>query len=56
MRFITGMLAMFVMGRESVRAEDTEVKAREAMVRNQLATGGITDPDVLQAMMEVPRH
>lgn len=55
-RFITGVLAMFVMGRESVRAEDREVKAREAMVRNQLATGGIKDPDVLQAMMNVPRH
>jgi protein-L-isoaspartate(D-aspartate) O-methyltransferase len=56
-RFITGVLAMFVVGREAVRAEDDrEVKAREAMVKNQLAAGGISDPGVLRAMTEVPRH
>jgi protein-L-isoaspartate(D-aspartate) O-methyltransferase len=55
-RFITGLLVMLVMGREVVRAEDSEVKLREAMVRNQLAAGGIKDPRVLETMMEVPRH
>ena len=32
------------------------MKSREAMVKHQLAAGGITNADVLQAMREVPRH
>ena len=56
-KFITGLLAMLMMGQpELVRAEDAEVKSREEMVRNQLAAGGIRNPEVLQAMTEVPRH
>jgi protein-L-isoaspartate(D-aspartate) O-methyltransferase len=56
-KFITGLLAMLTMGPgELVRAEGGDVKSREEMVRHQLAAGGITNPDVLQAMMEVPRH
>jgi protein-L-isoaspartate(D-aspartate) O-methyltransferase len=56
-KFITGLLAMLMMGQsELVQAEDAEVKSREEMVRNQLAAGGIRNPEVLQAMTEVPRH
>jgi protein-L-isoaspartate(D-aspartate) O-methyltransferase len=56
-KFITGLLAMLMTGQaEPVRAEDGEVKSREAMVRNQLVAGGIRNPEVLQAMVEVPRH
>ena len=32
------------------------MKSCEAMVKHQLAAGGITNADVLQAMREVPRH
>jgi len=56
-KFITGLLAMLMTGQaEPVWAEDGEVKSREAMVRNQLVAGGIRNPEVLQAMVEVPRH
>jgi protein-L-isoaspartate(D-aspartate) O-methyltransferase len=56
-KFITGLLTMLMMGQsELVQAEDAEVKSREEMVRNQLAAGGIRNPEVLQAMTEVPRH
>jgi protein-L-isoaspartate(D-aspartate) O-methyltransferase len=56
-KFITGLLAILMMGQaELVRAEDSEVKSREEMVRNQLAAGGIRKAEVLQAMAEVPRH
>ena len=37
-------------------ADDAQAKSREAMVKNQLVAGGISDPRVLQAMSEVPRH
>jgi protein-L-isoaspartate(D-aspartate) O-methyltransferase len=37
-------------------ADDAQAKSREAMVKNQLVAGGITDPRVLHAMSEVPRH
>ena len=30
--------------------------ARERMVREQVAAGGITDQRVLQAMLDIPRH
>jgi len=43
-------------GARPVYAEDSEAKSREAMVRNQLAAAGINNPEVLQAMTEVPRH
>ena len=56
-KFITGLLALLMMGQaELVRAEDGDVKSREEMVRNQLAAGGIRNAEVLQAMVEVPRH
>ena len=54
---IAGLLAALMMGPANlVRAEDGEVKSREAMVRNQLVAGGIRNPEVLQAMTDVPRH
>ena len=54
---IAGLLAALMMGQANlVRAEDGEVKSREAMVRNQLVAGGIRNPEVLQAMTDVPRH
>jgi protein-L-isoaspartate(D-aspartate) O-methyltransferase len=57
LKFITGLLASLLMGHaELAWAEDGDVKSREAMVRNQLAAAGIKNPEVLQAMAEVPRH
>jgi protein-L-isoaspartate(D-aspartate) O-methyltransferase len=41
---------------EWVSADDAQAKSREAMVKNQLMAGGISDPRVLEAMAEVPRH
>lgn len=56
-KFIAGLIAALMTGQANfVRAEDGEVKSREAMIRNQLVAGGIKDPEVLEAMMEVPRH
>lgn len=55
-KILTGLSALLVMGPELVWSEDSSVKSREAMVKHQLAAGGITKADVLQAMMEVPRH
>ena len=56
-KFIAGLVATLLTGPANfLRAEDGEVKSREAMVRNQLVAGGIRNPEVLQAMMEVPRH
>ncbi len=37
-------------------AEDAQTKSREGMVKNQLMAGGISNPQVLQVMSEVPRH
>ena len=37
-------------------ADDAHAKSREAMLKNQLIAGGISDPGVLEAMREVPRH
>jgi protein-L-isoaspartate(D-aspartate) O-methyltransferase len=37
-------------------AEDGEVRSRQGMVKNQLMAGGITNPEVLKAMSDVPRH
>ena len=56
-KVIAGLVAALMAGQAVVaRAEDSELKSREAMVRNQLVAGGIKDPGVLQAMVEVPRH
>ena len=41
------------LGRPAGRSAD---ELREAMVTTQIATRGITDPQVLAAMREVPRH
>ena len=37
-------------------AEDADIRSREGMVKNQLMAGGITSPEVLKAMSDVPRH
>jgi protein-L-isoaspartate(D-aspartate) O-methyltransferase len=56
-KLIFGLLVMLIMGQANfVRADDGEVKSREEMVRKQLVAGGIRNPEVLQAMTEVPRH
>ncbi len=48
---------LFLAGEAGVAfANDAQVKSREAMVKNQLMAGGISDPSVLEAMKEVPRH
>ena len=55
--FLAGLLSMLIVGQaQLLQAEDTEVKSREEMVRRQLVGAGITDPAVLKAMTEVPRH
>jgi protein-L-isoaspartate(D-aspartate) O-methyltransferase len=54
-KFITGLAMLMTDPVELVRAED-DVKSREEMVRHQLVAGGIRNPEVLQAMVEVPRH
>jgi protein-L-isoaspartate(D-aspartate) O-methyltransferase len=53
---IGGLAAILIGGYELAIAQDAQTKAREGMVRNQLVAGGITNPDVLRAMTEVPRH
>lgn len=51
------LLAILIVGHAGrASADDAQAKSREAMVKNQLVAGGIHDPRVLQAMMEVPRH
>jgi protein-L-isoaspartate(D-aspartate) O-methyltransferase len=48
---------LFLAGEAEVGfADDAHVKSREAMLKNQLIAGGISDPGVLEAMREVPRH
>jgi protein-L-isoaspartate(D-aspartate) O-methyltransferase len=49
--------AMLACGpRPAPMTEEFERRAREEMVRTQIAKRGIRDPRVLQAMREVPRH
>jgi protein-L-isoaspartate(D-aspartate) O-methyltransferase len=54
--FASGVLTMLMVAQQLVIGEEPQVKLREAMVKTQLAGAGITDPDVLQAMRDVPRH
>jgi len=53
---IPRILAVLEIGCVLALGNNSEVKAREEMVRSQLVAGGINNPDVLQAMSEVPRH
>ncbi len=39
-----------------IRSAYTHDRLREEMVKNQIETRGITDPNVLSAMRKVPRH
>ncbi len=57
-RLIAGLAAIFIGGYEAklALAQDAHTRSREGMVKNQLMAGGITDPQVLQAMSEVTRH
>ena len=56
-KLLAGLLSILILGETKVaRGEDAQTKSREAMVRNQLAAAGISDPQVLQVMGEVPRH
>ena len=53
----TTLLLMLMTGQaELLQTEDTKMKSREEMVRNQLVAEGITNAAVLEAMTEVPRH
>ena len=47
---IPRILAVLEIGCVLVWGNNSEVKAREEMVRSQLVAGGISNPDVLQAM------
>jgi len=38
------------------KSEESHRKSREKMVRYQIETRGISDPDVLKAMLKVERH
>jgi protein-L-isoaspartate(D-aspartate) O-methyltransferase len=57
-RLISGLVAILIGCFEAklAFADDAYASARGAMVKNQLMAGGISDPQVLQAMSEVPRH
>lgn len=57
-RLLKALSSMFFLMIEAewVSADDAQARSREAMVENQLMAGGITDPRVLEAMAEVPRH
>ena len=50
------VLALSVPGLLSAAQEDPWTGARLAMVKEQIEREGISDPRVLQAMREVPRH
>jgi len=50
------VLALLVGGGPSAAQSDPYVGARLAMVRDQIQREGISDPRVLQAMRDVPRH
>jgi len=41
---------------QSANKKDSFVRVRQRMVRNQLSARGITDQQVLKAMLQVPRH
>jgi protein-L-isoaspartate(D-aspartate) O-methyltransferase len=53
---IGGLAAILIGGYELAVAQDANTRSREGMVKNQLVAGGITNPEVLKAMAEVPRH
>jgi protein-L-isoaspartate(D-aspartate) O-methyltransferase len=55
---IAGLAAILIGGFDAklAVAEDAHSRSREGMVKNQLMAGGITDPEVLKAMSDVPRH
>ena len=53
---IGGLAAILIGGDELAIAQDAHTRSREGMVKNQLMAGGITNPEVLRAMAEVPRH
>jgi protein-L-isoaspartate(D-aspartate) O-methyltransferase len=55
-RLLAGLLAILLVLGAAVWAQDAQTSAREAMVEDQLAARGIRNPQVLQAMTEVPRH
>lgn len=55
---IAGLTTILIGGYEAklAVAQDAHARSREGMVKNQLMAGGITDPEVLKAMSDVPRH
>jgi protein-L-isoaspartate(D-aspartate) O-methyltransferase len=55
---IAGLAAILIGGYEAklAVAQDAHARSREGMVKNQLMAGGITNPEVLKAMSDVPRH
>ena len=51
-----GLGAWLACGGKVKTAQDPEQEAREKMVRSQIAARGVSEPRVLAAMREVPRH
>ena len=61
MRIVTSLLAIAVAVLSGVihpalATDDPYLQKRAAMVRDQIERGGVSDPRVLAAMLEVPRH
>jgi protein-L-isoaspartate(D-aspartate) O-methyltransferase len=58
--FISSILSIGLFGmkdlEESISREDEATKSRYRMVENQIQARGVSDPRVLSAMREVPRH
>lgn len=58
LRFPVVLLGLVLSAGQGLYAaqEDPYLAARQAMVGDQIQREGISDPRVLQAMREVPRH
>ncbi|HEY5743679.1 MAG TPA: protein-L-isoaspartate(D-aspartate) O-methyltransferase [Terrimicrobiaceae bacterium] len=55
-RLIAGLFSILLPGDIVLGNDDAHTNSREQMVKSQLLRGGINDPQVLQAMKDVPRH
>lgn len=53
---VLSVLALFAGGGSSAAREDQYLAVRLAMVAEQIQREGISDPQVLQSMRDVPRH
>ncbi|HEY5811070.1 MAG TPA: protein-L-isoaspartate O-methyltransferase, partial [Terrimicrobiaceae bacterium] len=55
-RLMAGLFSILLPGDIVLGNDDAHTTSREQMVKSQLLRGGINDPQVLQAMKDVPRH